>query len=215
MRFYRLWLALNTAKAPTNWSEFSGRPLYWVPVSTYVQVLAVGSCRTAPMKSCQGLPHARHGSSEFQPGPVVPPQDRAEPVSQTGGTFGKTYLRKIKNTLQAMRSQRGWKKRVRNSSVGSRVREEGDERGASCARVALADYGETTVEQIFPCSPYRSPHWSRITLKDCSLWRGAMLEQGESLRMRCYGLIIIPYSSPPLCFFRSDKIEDWGEKELS
>jgi len=56
-------------------------------------VLAVGRCRVS---LCEKRPKAapmldRDSSSRL---PMDPPQDTAEPVSQTGGTSRKEYLRK-------------------------------------------------------------------------------------------------------------------------
>ena len=63
-------------------------------------MLAVGGCRGGLCEERPGLPRAGH--SLFHPAPTDPLQSTAEPLSQDGGTSGKTSLRKVK-TLHGRR----------------------------------------------------------------------------------------------------------------
>lgn len=51
--------------------------------------------------------------------------------------------------------------------------------------------------RLSPCSPGRTPCWSRFILKDCSPWEGPMLEQGKSVR-RIEWQRLSPHSHVPL-----------------
>lgn len=63
-------------------------------------MLAAGVYRDRLCEERPGLPCA--GDSQFQPAPVDPPHDMAEPHSHNGATSGKQYLRKgEKNAGQA------------------------------------------------------------------------------------------------------------------
>lgn len=66
-----------------------------------------------------GLPCA--GDSQFQPAPIDPPHDIAEPHSHNGATSGKQYLRKGKKMLDRQK-RRGRKETA--LFCDSRIREE-------------------------------------------------------------------------------------------
>lgn len=100
--------------------------------------------------------------------PEDPLQDTAMPISQAGVTFGKTF-----NAGQNITWQYGelGKKWARNSPANTKVREEGKEGSSLGVRsgIPLQPVEETMVEDRFPSSLWRGPHWRRYP--ESSQWR--------------------------------------------
>lgn len=92
---------------------------------------------------------------------------------------------------------------MRNCPVNTKIRKEGGGGGSAPgtgADIPLQTKERTTPEQISTLQPLKGPlwsrlpkgtavhaedpYWSRLIPKDCSLWEGPTLKQGESVRKK-------------------------------
>ncbi|GAB0186167.1 mitochondrial enolase superfamily member 1 [Grus japonensis] len=104
---------------------------------------------------------------------------KAEPISDSGSTFGITYLRGEKNHQEQLQPERGVRRFERNNSAGTKVSEEGGGGGApgAGAEIPLQPVEKTMVRQAVPLQPIEVNTGADIHLQPME---GPTLEQVEA-----------------------------------